>query len=356
MGDEKIVDGLYREPADAANGRRARQYEQLEQYIRAARERADERRRFFCRPDLSSVSAFERSAAPYRDAFVRMLGRPLSEYREGEAIPEAEVEFVAEDGISRIYRLEIGVGEGLSLYGVLLLPLGCGEGPCPLAIVQHGGQGTPELCAGFHRESNYNDMPRRILRRGFAVFLPQLHLWSGEYGPERNRQPFDNRLKQLGGSIAAVELYKLRRALDYLAARPDIDGGRIAMAGLSYGGFYTLFAAAVDLRLRAAYTSCFFNNRFVYDWSDWTWFNSGNTFLDAEVAGLVCPRPLYIEVGSDDELFEAKYAVAEYDKVKRLYEGLGLADRLRFKMFQGKHEFDAADDGIDFLCRALAEG
>ena len=80
------------------------------------------------------------------------------------------------------------------------------------------------------------------------------------------------------------------------AAREDIDGDRIGMIGLSYGGFYTLFAAALDVRIGAAVSSCFFNNRKMYDFVDWVWFNAANQFMDAEVGALVCPRPLYVEV------------------------------------------------------------
>ncbi|THF79133.1 dienelactone hydrolase family protein [Cohnella fermenti] len=352
MGNDRTGERLYREPAGAANERRERQFLQLEQYVRLAREEADRRRERFYRPDLHSPSAFERSNHSYRERFIRMLGWPLATYSDTATVPEADIEFVGEDELSRIYRLDIRVDSRLSLYGLLFLPLT--EGPHPLVIVQHGGGGTPELCAAFYESSNYNDMPRRCLRRGLAVFAPQLHLWTPEQGPEKKRKEFDHQLKQLGGSIAALEIYKLRRSLDYMQARSDIDGGRIGICGLSYGGFYALFTAAADTRIRAVYTSCFFNDRFRYDWSDWIWQDSGNLFLDAEVAGLVCPRPLYIEVGSEDELFEADSAAREFRKIERLYAQLRLPYRLQFKVFDGKHEFDPADDGLRFLEDALA--
>lgn len=394
---------LYKEPADYANDRRARQFEQLKAFIGRERKKADERRRRYFQPDFASVPAYEDSTRTYRRELVGMLGWPLAGTvdKQKRDIPAATCEFVVRDALSDIYRLEIetdidtdrggvapeapseaeleaasnvaseaapeavsdaasgaeaGAGEraaaALSLYGLLFLPRG--DGPFPLVIVQHGGQGTPELCAGFYTESNYNDMVRRFLRRGFAVFAPQLHLWSTERGPENNRRNFDVQLKQLGGSITAVEIHKLTRALDYLQARPDVDAERIGMAGLSYGGFYTLFTTAIDTRIRAAYVSCFVNSRFVYDWSDWTWPNSGHTFLDAEVCGLVCPRPLYIESGLSDGLFEERYAAEEVSRARGFYERLGIPQRLKYKAFEGIHEFDKADDGVDFLCAALS--
>jgi dienelactone hydrolase len=346
-------DALYQESAGAANNRREKQLEQLNQYIERARQQADMNRQQYFKPDLSSTKAYEETIHTYRRSFNHMLGWPLMGYNEDEELPTplVEIEFVATDQLSHIYRLEIEADAHLSLYGILFIPLG--QGPFPLVIVQHGGSGTPELCAGFYGPSNYNDMVRRILRRGCAVFAPQLHLWSLEQGPTKDRKLVDNQLKQLGSSISSVEIFKLRRGLDYLQTRPDINKEKMGMAGLSYGGFYTLFTAAADVRIKAAYSSCFFNNRFVYDRSDWIWKNSGNTFLDAEIAGLICPRPLYIEVGLEDELFEATYAGGEADKVKRLYEQLRIPHQFQYHEFQGKHEFNKADAGIDFLCGFL---
>jgi dienelactone hydrolase len=197
-------------------------------------------------------------------------------------------------------------------------------------------------------------MTRRVLRRGCAVFAPQLLLWNPDtFGPKYDRIRIDQQLKHLGGSITALEIYRLQRSLDYLATRPEIDAGRTGMIGLSYGGFYTLFAAAVETRIKVAVSSCFFNNRKVYDWADWTWFDAANTFMDAEVAMLVCPRRLYIEVGKKDELFNVKYALPEANKVKKAYAQLGIPERFVYHEFHGVHELDKGNGGIDFLCNGL---
>jgi hypothetical protein len=222
-------------------------------------------------------------------------------------------------------------------------------------IAQHGGLGTPELCSGFFGSDNYNDMTRRILRKGVAVFAPQMLLWAEEFGPNTERLTIDAELKQLGGSIAALEIYKLKRSIDYLHSRSDIISEMTGMVGLSYGGFYTLFTAAADTRIKAALVSCFFNNRFTYAWSDWTWFNSGNMFLDAEVGALVCPRALYIEAGDQDELFAANTARLEYQRLYKIYESLNYNDNLRYKEFLGAHELDKSNEGIDYIIERIRQ-
>jgi hypothetical protein len=237
------------------------------------------------------------------------------------------------------------------MYGILFMPKG--EGPHPLIISQHGGKGTPELCSSFFNSSNYNDMSLRLRKHGCAVFAPQLLLWGEDFGPDNERLAMDRGLKQLGGSITAFEVTGLRRCLDALLLKPEIDRKRVGMIGLSYGGFYTLFMSALDTRIKAAVSSCFFNNRWEYNWEDWVWRNSGRQFLDSEIASMICPRPLYIEVGVEDDLFDIANVPSEFEKVRERYDKLGIPDSLGYKEHEGAHELDKEDDGINFLMRHL---
>ena len=342
---------LYQEHKTTGNEYRQKQLLQINELIRQKRDKADVQRSRFFKPDYLSIASYEESTKVYREKFIDMLGWPLTEHSSNMPVPEAEIKYIGEDSYGKIYRITIEIFSGLETYGILFVPKG--EGPFPLIISQHGGGGTPELCSGFFGSANYNDMTRRILKRGIAVFAPQLLLWGEEFGPKYDRRHIDAQLKQLGGSITAVEIFKIIRSLDYLSAREDIQENSIGMIGLSYGGFYALFTAACDLRIKAALSSCFFNNRFVYDWSDWTWFNAGNTFLDPEVCGLICPRYLYIEVGKHDELFDYSNVKKEFEKAESFYKKLGVVENIRLKEFDGGHELDVSDDGIEFLCSKI---
>ncbi|MDI4647777.1 alpha/beta hydrolase family protein [Cohnella hashimotonis] len=345
---------LYQEEEDAGNSYRQRQHDELEDLILGLRRQSREKRRAYFSPDFTDIGSYARSIERYRQDFAGMLGMPLSAQEPVSAETETAAEYipVAEDELGEIFRVILPVREGLNTYGLFFRP--SGEGPFPLVISQHGGQGTPELTAGFFGSDNYNDMTRRILRRGAAVFAPQLLLWEAErFGPKHDRRKMDIQLKQLGGSITAVEVYKLQRSLDRLLRRPDIDENRVGMVGLSYGGFYTLFAAAADTRIRVVVSSCFVNDRYAYDWSDWTWFNAGNTFLDAEICGLICPRPLYVEAGIRDELFAVGGFRKTSESARTYFERLGLEDRFEAAVFDGAHEFNPGDQPINFLFKHL---
>jgi hypothetical protein len=341
---------LYHEREDAGNEHRKEMLARFNAMLRRERRKADSRRKRFFRPDLSSVQAYAESAEEYRKQLKAMLGWPLT-LDDLPARPRVRRKFVAEDDLGRITRLWVETLPGLETYGLLFMPPG--DGPHPLVISQHGGGGVPECCSSFFHSSNYNDMTRRVLKRGFAVFAPQLMLWADNFGPKCDHVKLDNQLKQIGGSYAALEALRLQRCLDYLTRRKDIGAERVGMIGLSWGSFHTLVAAAIDTRIKSALASCFFNNRKIYDCAPAVWFGSANTFLDAEIAALVCPRRLCIEVGKIDTLFNVRYARPEARKVQDIYEKLGIECEFLYNEHAGGHEIDLADGAIEYLCEAV---
>jgi dienelactone hydrolase len=344
---------LYSEPVEPGALHRAAYLTELEAFVARQQDAARQERERFFQPDVSSPEAYAASTLRYREQFKAMLGWPLTQARPDDC-PAVREEFVAEDELGRIYRLWIETLPGLHSYGMLFVPPGePGAAQRPLVLSQHGGHGTPELCSGLYGPSNYNDMTRRILRQGAVVFAPQLLLWRDDFGPPIDRGGMDARLKQIGGSITALEIYQLQRCLDALVLRPEVDPQRIGMVGLSYGGFYTLFTTAVETRIRAALSSCFLNDRTRYAWPDWTWNGAALAFFDAEIAALVCPRALYIEAGDTDDLFAVDSARLEAQRAAAFYQLLGCPDQFAFKAFPGGHELDPEEDGMRFLFKHL---
>ena len=341
---------LYQEYEKAGNPYRASYLDETLAFIRREKTRAKQVRAKYFTPDYSSEAAYRGSIRAYRQELAALLGLP---YFERFPRPEtaAECARVAEDSLARIFRVRIPVLPELFLYGLLFQ---VSDSPGPLVIVQHGGQGTPELCAGFFGSENYQEIVRRFLRRGAHVFAPQLLLYKADrFGPAYDRNALDITLRQLGTSLAALHVCELQRGLDWLQARPFVRPDRIGMAGLSYGGFYTLIAAAVDPRIRAAYIAGIFNDRFRYGWEDMIMPGQATKLMDAEIAGLICPRPLFIEAGSDDELFDVHGAKREAQRTAHHYEKLRLDGRFEFRAFTGTHEFCPDDKGVDFLLDGL---
>ena len=284
----------------------------------------------------------------FRDRVRKTLGWPLTERNRKDC--RCKMCYVAKDEYGEIYRVQLEIQPQLWMYGILFIK--DTKTPRPLVIAQHGGLGTPEMCSGFFDSENYNDMTRRILKKDVNVFCPQLFLWDpkrfGAWGIERNS--YNNALRPFGSSIAAVELDGLMKYVDWLSSQAYVDPNRIGMIGLSYGGFYTLYMTALDQRIKSALCSCYFNNKLRYNSTDWTWDGSSNLFGDAEIAALIAPRKLWIQVGDNDELFSVYGAKKEYSRLQKLYEP---HENLVFEIFPGVHEFGKTNEGIDYVVQAL---
>lgn len=284
----------------------------------------------------------------HRAAFRDLLGWPLNAALP-RPLPACEViETLGEEGEYTLSRLRLEVMEGFHLTGLLLR---CNrEGERPLVVASHGGAGTPELISGFYyggSDVNYNGMVSRLLPYGVHVFMPALLLWDAAfYGQPYDRVALDGRLKRLGGSVTALEVYAITRAMDYLeeALRPTAFG----MVGLSYGGMYTLFTAAVETRIRSAVSSSFFSERRDYCWPDWSWKGAAARYDDAEVACLCYPRRLCVEMGTRDELFAAEHTLTAAAAVREYSARAGVDPDSWFhcEVFDGTHEFGRMEEPI----------
>lgn len=286
----------------------------------------------------------------YRNDFKAMLGWPLVGYK-AEGIPSVVSELLSEEEGYDIYRMQVEIMEGLCITGLFFKDKS--EGRKPFVIVQHGGLGTPELIAGmFGSTSNYNDMLHRVREKGVHVFAPQLILWSDQYEVEFDRDSIDARLKSVGSSIAALEIFGIMRILDYFEAQDYVS--TLGMVGLSYGGFFTLYTAAVDTRIKSAISCSFFCNRDHKPERDWLWTGSAFRFNDAEVASLVYPRNIYLAMGDKDQLFDHKYSIESFERLKEMCKDVG-TEWVNFDVFDGNHEFFKYDEPIEKLADDLME-
>lgn len=290
----------------------------------------------------------------HREGFKEMLGWPLT--GKSNLSYEVKKEFVTEDKGVKIYRVQTIILGGLPMYGMLFISDESAD--TPMIIANHGGLGAPELCGGLLEIGtiNYNNMVERILKYKVNIYAPQYLNWSterfkvAEENMERRadygfRQLRDVQLQQLGGSITAVEIFGVMRSIDYLIESGICREDRIGMTGLSYGGFYTLFLAAIDTRIRACVSFCFYSDmKSKISFRDWVWKNAANTYFDSEILALVHPRKIDIYMGDKDELFNFEISKKEFARFK---EVLGSdADFASHTIFDGTHEVAKEDDSM----------
>ena len=292
--------------------------------------------------DYSSPQAFEKSAQRYRQAFCDSVGYPPP----GD-VPQAAATFtkLGEDNIGTYFRAMIPILPGIHAEGIYVVPKSLKENEkAPLVISMHGGGGSPEV-ALFKGGANYHDMVRGGVKRGYVVFAPQ-HLFSAEGFPKDVRNRTDERLRLVGTSLTAVEIAKITRSLDVLLKRPEVDAMRVAMVGLSYGGYYALVTPALEPRIKVSVCSCYYGvqeARYERDElsipSDFKFKDRFTLFRDSDIAALICPRALQIQAGSKDGVDHRDGGKPQAPQSAAYYSKLGLADRFEHLIFEGGHEF-----------------
>ena len=337
--DKPTGPAYYEEKVSASDPLRVEQARELDTYILDARQNGSRLKDLF-HPDYSTPIAFEKSADPLRKAFCDSIGYPPP----GEVPSEAATfKQIGEDSIGTYYRAVIPVLPAVHAEGIYIIPKNL-TGKAPLIIAMHGGGGSPEL-ALFHGGSNYHDMVRGGVKRGYIVFAPQ-HLFSADGFPKDIRNKIDTRLRLVGTSLTAIEIAKITRSLDVLVKRPEVDPARIGMVGLSYGGYYTLVTTAVEPRIKVAVCSCYYGvqeGRYERDElsvpTDFQFKDRFTLFRDADLVALICPRALQIQAGRKDavDLLEPGKVLAPRSAV--YYSKLLVPGRFQHLIFEGKHEF-----------------
>ncbi len=152
-------------------------------------------------------------------------------------------------------------------------------------------------------------------------------------------------------------VWDVMRTLDYIATRPELDGTRAGCMGISGGGTCTLFSAALEPRLRVAMISGYLNtfrdsvgslshciDNYVPGILNWAEMH--------DLAGLIAPRPLFVESGEKDNIFPIKASIESFNHVREIYRVFGAADRVAQEVFPGEHSF-WGKQGIPFLTRQL---
>lgn len=281
-----------------------------------------------------------------------ILGFPLDVERT--LIKERVKKLLLEKEEYSIFQVQLETDLGIKIYGLMSIPKIISQ-KAPTVIVQHGGGGTPEEIFGLCGENVYKSVGDYIANKGAVVFAPQVLLWNkSEYGTSFERQDrliFDEKLKEIGGSITALEVRCIQAIIDYLSNSKFVNKNKIGMLGMSYGGMYTLYCMTLEKRIKVGYSSSWFNDRDKYSWKDWTYLQ--NTPKDWQVVKEIYPRKIFIEVGDHDEMFDVESAKAEFEILKHNFDKVN--EFCLFNVYNGNHSINDDKTYINLFIQELFE-
>jgi dienelactone hydrolase len=262
---------------------------------------------------------------------------------------------------------------GMSVLGYLLTPDNRAR-PWPTMICLPGhGRGVDDIVGidekGRDRtdKSGYqHDFAIQVVEAGMAALAIEPLAFGCRRDPINARrglsanacQPSAGSALLLGQTMIGWRVWDVMRAVDYIAERPELDAQRVGCMGISGGGTVTLFASALEPRIKVALISGYLNT---FRDSIGSLSHCIDNYVPGilkwaemyDIAGLIAPRPLFVESGEKDNIFPIRASIASFEEVSRIYGVFGAADRVEQEVFPDEHLFWGRR-GIPFLARHLA--
>lgn len=327
---------------------------------------------------LAFSSESRTEAARWRSKTIRKL-KQLTGYDTmllADLAPRITDEVVFDDYVRQ--RVEIQTEPGVIMPMFVLIPRNF---PPPYAalLAPHGHSSGGKLAVAGCREipeiaetivqHNY-DYGVQFARAGFITFCPDARGFGErqEKATEGNIldsscQWINNMSFPLGQTVTGMWAWDLHRLIDYVQSRDDCIPDRIGCAGLSGGGLQTLWASALDRRIRCAvisgylygykeslldmHTNCSCNYvPHLYEYVDM-----------GDIAALIAPRPLLVETGTEDSLNGASglgNVNAQMQTIRKAYRLLDAEDKLAHDIFEGEHRWNGVE-AIPWMISHLAE-
>lgn len=313
------------------------------------------REKFMARLDSSSVEKHEATKGPYIEHLRReVLGRlemPLLPFNAKSRLRYDEEKWSC-------YEVQLDVFPGANAFGYLVVPKGLKPGERrPVVVCQHGGGGNPDQLVKDDAGA-YHSFAARLAEEDFVTFAPSVMF------------PPNDSLVRKCNSVGLTQYSYVaamhQQIVNWLRAQPFVEGDRIALYGLSWGGKTAMrMPLLVD-----GYAMTIVSG----DFNEWTWktvttdsdysyvfqpepyifeFDLGSTYGYAEMAALIAPRPFMVERGHSDPVGTDEQVGFEFAKVRHLYNArLKLPENCAIEWFVGGHEINRGET-FKFLHRHL---
>ncbi|RKN63002.1 alpha/beta hydrolase family protein [Paenibacillus ginsengarvi] len=284
----------------------------------------------------------------------------------------AEVEYAVEDGDLIRERVIFDSEEFASVPCVLLRPKTMNADRSNAAIICCNGHPVDlgkDPVAGVrsspeHEKAialmNYN-FGEQMAKAGFLVIVPELRGF-GERNDSCGRKDVCN-INFIKGSILGIypqtlNIWDIKCCVDYLETRDEVDPGRIGMMGLSYGGTMTAFTAAIEPRIKAANVMGYINPFAEFGIARGNFCGSQvvpeiyKYFDTHDIAGLIAPRPLLVDMGIYDDCFFIQDLLKGYEGVQRIYAAADASSNLDSDIHAHGHSF-AGNKAFEFFKKHL---
>jgi dienelactone hydrolase/pimeloyl-ACP methyl ester carboxylesterase len=155
---------------------------------------------------------------------------------------------------------------------------------------------------------------------------------------------YGSTLWPVGQTLLGIQVYDNRRAVDYLRSRPEVDGDRLGITGASGGGNQSMYAGALDERLRAVVPVCSVGTYQAYLRAACCVCEVLPGALrfaeEGDVLALVAPRALLVVNASRDAYqFSVEEAKKSLARARPVFQLMGDGEKLQHAVFESGHDY-----------------
>jgi dienelactone hydrolase len=273
------------------------------------------------------------------------------------------------------YRREKFIFEsspGLNVLGYLLTPSNSKPPHAAVICVPGHGRGVDDIVGideqGADRtdkDGYQHDFAIQAVEHGMAAVAIEPIAFGCRRDPTTQKkglktsacQPVAGAALLLGQTMIGWRVHDVMRTVDWIETRKELDASRVGCMGISGGGTCTLFSAALEPRIRAAFVSGYLNT---FRDSVFSLSHCIDNYIPGilnwaemyDVAGLIAPRPLFAESGERDNIFPIAASRASFARVKKVYEVFGAGELAAHETFDDTHSFHGVG-GLSFLQQRL---
>jgi dienelactone hydrolase len=247
-----------------------------------------------------------------------------------------------------IERVTLETLPGLYLSGSLYRPKGK-PAPFPAVASPHG-----HWKEGRFTQEKDGNLPARgitFARLGFVCFMYDM-VGYGDF--KQLPHKFDD--AAWGQGLLGLQTWNSLRAIDFIAALPDVDPKRIGCTGASGGGTQTFILTAIDDRIACSAPVNMVAAEFQGGCSC-----ENAPFLriglnNVEIAAMTAPRPLLLIAATGD--WTKNIPTLEGPVLEKTFESLGVKEKFRAVQFNAPHNYnqDSRETVYAWMVRWLQNG
>ncbi len=287
----------------------------------------------------SGKRASDMTSDQLREQLVTCLGGP---WPESCPLQPKLRETMLKDGY-RIESLTYEVEPGDRVPALLLIPDGVSaSSPAPTVAIWHQHNGQYHL--GKNEPGGLAGNPMHhtgvaLAKEGYVVLCPDALCFEERQDPSGKLQGgnFERfeflRYVVAGRSMAWKNVLDMRRAIDFLCERPEVDAKNIGCYGHSMGSTHTWLVGPHEPRLKALVGNCclptysaIHDHHLLHCFPNFVpgWLQYGDT---PEIAALIAPRALHLNLGENDGGSPIEHARAGIERIAAAYEKAGAANQ-----------------------------